>query len=254
VAKVFVGGAVRVEGGKPLFVEEEGEPLVVVSYEGPESSLLSRLIAGGRRGNEYWNPLSRVSMTLGMGGMGIFLAIAWGAEYFPSVIFISFLIALAPALVLLPPGLPFFFLYLRFWKRGLESRTLRDLLRLPLRFFDKDRPGQHGLESGPAMAALPEGGSYEMATVEGEPGDEFDLIVPEGRSGKGGSVPRSWVRFEPKGSDDPAARRIAIAGDPEALARRADRAAMMATAASGASLAFGILLNLVTAIVLWRGV
>jgi hypothetical protein len=243
-AKVFVGGAVVVEGGKPLFVEAPGEPLIVVSYEGHESSLLSRLVAGGRRRNEYWNALSRVSIALGIGIMGVYLSLASGGEYFPTVIFLALLVALAPVLTLLPPGLPFFFLYLRFWKKGLSSRTMRDLLRLPLRFF---RSETTRLPDGSMEALLPDGGTYTMRRMEGEPGEGFAVLVAGPRQ-----ATENWVVFGPEGTDDPAARRIAVAGDPESLAVLMDRKGKVSTMVAGLSLVAGIFVTIITAFVLWR--
>jgi len=243
-AKVFVGGAVRIEGGKPVFAEAPAEPLIVVSYEGTESTLLSRLIAGGRRDNEYWNPLSRVSLALGIGVMGIFLAIILRGDWFPTVIFLSLLIALTPALPLLPPGLPLFFGYLHFWRKALADRTIRDLLRLPLRYFVS---GESVEEDGGRSAPLPEGGRYLMKELSGPPDEGVDKLVPRSRH-----KTERWIDFSARDSDDPAARHIAIAGDPEVLAAEYDRSALWATLASGLSLAFGLTINFVIAFVLWR--
>jgi len=140
-AKLFVGGAVRIEGGKAVFREKPGQSLIVVSYAGSEENLLERLVSGGRRDNEYWNALSRVSLALGIGILTIFLSLVWKADYFPTVIFLSVLVTLFPVLALMPPGLPFFFLYLHFWKRGLAARTRRDLLRLPSTGMGEGRGG-----------------------------------------------------------------------------------------------------------------
>ena len=227
----------------PVFSESPGRSLIVVSYQGKEEDLLSRLIAGGRRGNEYWNVLSRISIALGIGIMVFCLAVFWSSDYFPTVIFLSSLVTLIPVLVLLPPGLAFFFLYLFFWRRGLAARTLRDLLRLPLRFFGDDRyDGRDGIRSAP----LPEGGEYRMIRNPGKLAESVPVL--ETSLGEAGD----WVLFEPIGSDDPGVRIVAVAGDPEILARKASSRALIATLASGASLGFGILLNLVAAFLLWR--
>ena len=113
------------------------ERLIALSWTGDEESLLERAIAGGRKENEYWSPLSRASLGLGLGLQGILLLLIW-TDAFPSVRYLSFLVGLSPILCLLPPGLPFFFLYLRSWRAGLRARILRDTSSLP------DTPGHSG--------------------------------------------------------------------------------------------------------------
>ncbi|HUX42983.1 MAG TPA: hypothetical protein VMV83_17620 [Rectinemataceae bacterium] len=240
-SRVFVGGRVRVEDGIPVFFNDAREPLIVVSYEGNEANLLSRLIAGGRVQNEYWNPLSRASLAFGMGTLGIFFAFV-GSHLLPTILFLSLLVSLAPVLSLLPPGLLFFFLYRRFWRKALDERVLRDLCRLPLR-FSRAADGSPAPQAGDAP--LPEGGFYRVRRGDIPAGDIATFVPWAGDKGP-------WTIFTPESTDDPEIRRIAVAGDPIALARRSERRALTATLLSGVFLVAAFMINLITAILLWR--
>lgn len=238
-ARVFIGGALSIEEGIPVFREAPGRPLIVVSYEGKDSDLFARLIAGGRVANEYWNPLSRASIGLGVGILGIFFAFA-GRHWLPTVLFLSVLLGLAPVLCLLPPGLPFFFLYRRLWRRSLDARVLRDLCRLPLRYLEEGE-GEPPLSEAP----LPGGGFYRVREVaEPPPG------CPRLRPGR--ETPASWNLFEAEGSEDPDVGCLAVAGDPRQLSRRSERRSLRATLLSGLSLGFALILTMVTAFLVWR--
>ena len=240
-AQVFVGGAVRIENGTPVFFDDAREPLVVVSYAGRESNLLSRLVAGGRVGNEYWNPLSRASIAFGMGSLGIFFAFA-GSHWLPTVIFLSIVAGLSPVMCLLPPGLPFFFLYRFFWRRALDGRIMRDLCRLPLRFRQR-RTGEREERTGDSI--LPEGGVYRVRVAAEPPAGTATLEPLPGYRGP-------WTVFTPESNDDPEVERLAVAGDPVALARRFERSALAATVFSGCCLAAALVVNSVAAFVVWR--
>jgi hypothetical protein len=239
--RLFVGGAVRIEDGKPVFHDSPGQPLLVVSYEGPDSSLLPRLISGGRRSNEYWNPLSRASFALGIGIEAILLAAALGSSWLPTILLLAFLVSLTPLLGFLPPGLAFFFLYLRLWRMGLESRIMRDLCLLPLRFFS----GREELAGdGSRAVPLPEGGAYVRSWTEGPLPEGIEVLEGEGETG--------WTLFTPELSSDYAVRRIAIAGIPEVRARDYSRRALLATLGSGLALFLALGSNMAVAVYLWR--
>ncbi len=240
-ARVFVGGAVKIEHGVPVFFDDPAEPLVIVSYEGDEANLLSRLIAGGRLGNEYWNPLSRASIAFGMGSLGIFFAFA-GTHWLPTVLFLSIIAGLSPVICLLPPGLPFFFLYRRFWRRALDERVVRDLCRLPLRFRRGLSPGD---EDRACDAPLPGGGLYRVRVSADLPEGVATFVPRPGDRGP-------WTIFTPESNDDPEIGRLAVAGDPGELARRAERSSLTATFLSGCCLAVALLTNVVVAFLVWR--
>ncbi|MFZ4617748.1 MAG: hypothetical protein ACOYM2_16325 [Rectinemataceae bacterium] len=139
--KLFAGGLLRFEGGTPVICGTGKEPLIALSWTGDEKSLLERAIAGGRKENEYWSSLSRASLGLGIGLQAILLLLIW-PDAFPSIRYLTFLVGFSPILCLLPPGLPFFFLYVRFWRRALLVRIERDVLTFPTNSFAKNHRDQ----------------------------------------------------------------------------------------------------------------
>lgn len=145
--KLYAGGLLRFEGGTPVIYGTAKEPLIALSWTGDEKSLLERAIAGGRKENEYWSPLSRASVGVGIGLQAILLLLIWPFA-FPSVRYLTFLVGFSPILCLLPPGLPFFFLYVRFWRLALLARIERDALALPSPFpTDASQKDHHGRTS-----------------------------------------------------------------------------------------------------------
>lgn len=127
---IFVAGKLVLEGGRPVFVDDPDEALVAVCHDGGEKRLPSRLIAGGRAPNEYWNYLTTISIALGLVAISTILLL-FRASLFPTLSAIVFLAGLSPVLPFAPPGLAFFLLYHGLWRRALSARIRRDLLRLP---------------------------------------------------------------------------------------------------------------------------
>jgi hypothetical protein len=241
--KLFVGGRLIVEGGRPVFVDEPERPLIVVSYDGDEAGLLASLIASGRPLNEYWNPATRISLAVGMtisSGLLVFFA---NRELFPTVRVLTFIAAMIPVLPLAPPGIGFFLLYRYLWRSALFLRTERDLVALPTRYFE---------EGGPESFALPGGGRYTRRSLpRGHPppaGAELREIksLRDRESG-------TWVVFEPEGTDDPAAEFVAISGEPIRLASMADRKSFALVLAAAAACGTSIVVNFVLAFLIWRG-
>ncbi|MGO8694895.1 MAG: hypothetical protein ACLQMF_14635 [Rectinemataceae bacterium] len=126
---VFVGGGLKVERGKPVFVDSLEKKLIAVTYDGSESDLVRRLVVGGRRPNEYWTALGPVSLAVGMTISSGLLFLLGSYTSFSTIRALSLLIAVIPVLPLLPPGLGLFLIYRRLWRRALAYRTERDLLR-----------------------------------------------------------------------------------------------------------------------------
>jgi hypothetical protein len=128
--RIFVAGHLSFDRGKPLFVDRPGEPLIAIAYDCPDGELVGRAVAGARHPNEYWNPLTRVSLILGLVAGSLILLVGAGSSPFPTVRALSFLAAASPALPFLPPGLFLFFADRQWWRRALERRIERDLASL----------------------------------------------------------------------------------------------------------------------------
>jgi hypothetical protein len=126
---VLVSGRLKVERGKPIFVDSPEERLIAVTYDGSDSDLVRRLVIGGRRPNEYWTAFGPVSLAIGMTVSSGLLFLLGSRTPFSTIRALSLLIAVIPVLPLLPPGLGLFLLYRRLWRRALLYRMERDLLR-----------------------------------------------------------------------------------------------------------------------------
>jgi hypothetical protein len=126
---ILVAGILVLEEGRPVFVDDRDETLVAICHEGGEERLLSRLIAGGRAPNEYLNYLTPISMALGLVAISAILLLA-RTSIFSTLSALIFLAGLSPVLPFAPPGLAFFLLYRRLWRRALSARIARDLLKL----------------------------------------------------------------------------------------------------------------------------
>jgi len=126
---VLVAGELVLEEGKPIFVEDPEEGLLAVFHEGGEELPPTRLIAAGRAPNEYWNYLTPMSMAAGLVAVSAILLV-FRASMFPTLRALVFLAGAGPVLPLAPPGLAFFLLYRKLWRKALAARTERDLLAM----------------------------------------------------------------------------------------------------------------------------
>ncbi len=220
---IFVAGLLALEAGRPVFVDAPEEPLIAVCHAAGERRLLSRLIAGGRASNEYWNYPAVISLSLGLAAISGVLLL-FGPSVFSTLRGLIFLAGALPILPFAPPGLALFFVYRRFWRLGLASRTTRDLLRLPLRQSVKRRALAEG-------EVPPEGSTW--------------LGAPEGEK-------RSITLFTARNPGDPGSEAFVVEGDPETLARRVERKAFLYAAAAGLSFGLAILVNFALAFAIWR--
>lgn len=222
---MFVAGQLSIEAGRPVFVDTPGESLIAVCYDGSDSGLLSRLVAGGRAPNEYWNLPTRISLAIGLAVIsGILLFL--NRSLFSSVRTLIFLAGAAPVLPFAPPGLALFFVYFRLWRRALAARTQRDLIRLPLRFSGERRILR-------ADEAPPEGATW--------------IGMPD----HGADESQALTLFTPAAGEGDV-QAFVVRGDPETLARRAERGATLYAAAAGLAFAFAIIVNFVLAFLAWR--
>jgi hypothetical protein len=230
---IFVAGALVIRDGLPVFVDSPDEALITVCHDGGTNRLLSRLVAGGRAPNEYWNYLTLISMALGLAAISVILLLM-RTTTFSTLRALVFLAGLSPVLPFAPPGLALFLSYNRLWRRALASRTTRDLLRLPLRYS----------EDGAAE-------TYRRRTLSrGEHAPDDATRICLSWNDKGGN--RARILFYPVNSEDPLAETFVIEGDPEAQARKAERGAFFYAAASGCSLGLAVVINFALAFLLWR--
>jgi hypothetical protein len=127
--KVLVAGMLRMRGGQAVFAAGNRAPLVVVSYDGAEDNLVSRIVAAARGRNDLWNGFTFASCAAGVTLLGLLLAMSQPMSFLPSVLFVSGLVALAPLVPFLPPGMLFVFLGNAVWRRRIGIMMRRDLAK-----------------------------------------------------------------------------------------------------------------------------
>jgi len=176
----FVFGTMILHSGRMVLGSGTSDELLAVMYEGHPSRFVSWAIQSGRQQNEFWNFLTPVSL---MVGSLSYLILTLGLGEYPIQRFwlaVSLLGALLPVLPLFPPGIGFYALYRRFWKKGRTFRVDRDVLSLPLLYFlppdiNSTEGGyrivkhlQTGDKSFPERVLLPDGQPYGRIAVTQE--------------------------------------------------------------------------------------
>jgi hypothetical protein len=242
-AKVFVGGLLVLRDARWTFVSTRENPLLIIFYDGPDSTLAARAIRAGRHRNEYWNRLTPYGFVLNAFSQIIIAASFLSRPAFRLTALAAFVALFAPLLPILPPGVLLTALYRRLWWRARIFRAYRDLARQPLKYFPPGDLSHGRLPGGEVYAAA------RRAVLRAEEG--FPLIIPEQRPRKG----ESWHVFGASGEDaspdapptlprDPFAVFGALPGEPETLARRYTLNAYILEIAGGVFVLAGIALNL----------
>ena len=176
--------------------------------------------------------------------------------------FARFAIGLAavPVLPLLPPGIVFFYLYRRSWRRGRLLRAHRDVLMAPLRYFAGDEPCV-SLPTGELYCreewrldaltqAFADGMAFIEPTIDAGP-TRWTRRRRRSTSGKAGT----GTVFGHPGSDwpvrpsDTLAEWIAVRGDPVVASAECQRQARRYELASAVILGGGLLVNFVLVLI-----
>jgi hypothetical protein len=260
--QIFVAGPLLAEEGQAVFRSRPRDPLLVVIYDGEESSILQRAIRSGRQKNEYWNQYTLASLLTGSFCLVLlaFLLLRTRGGGLPALVALT--LAFFPIAALLPPGVVLYYLYRYFWKKGRLLRAERDLLRLPVRYFEQaPRPSRSG--DGPeACILLPTGERYVRSEgfrrlVRGAPtirGYRFAARAEQRRQAYTlfGADDRAEEAPALRVPEDPMAELVLVLGDPVELARASDRRSLLYALLS-ACLMFGALaVNLFLLLVIWH--
>lgn len=252
--KVYVSGSLYGHQGQAVFRSDTNDPLTVVLYDGVEETILRRAIWGGRQRNEYWNQFTPASLAAGFLSLLILAYVLLRSPMMrlPALVSLSF--SLIPVIPLLPPGVVLHFLYRRLWRRGRFLRAERDLVRLPLRYFD----GQAVGEDGDTQAILPNGRPYACRVYRDY--TEFPPVKTGAKIRTTSLIPlsslsqREYFAFGTPVSidgeaqvakpDDPMAELVLIPGNPERLAASCDNRARLYEILAAGAFFTGILMNL----------
>lgn len=250
--QVFITGALFCEHGKSIFRSTKDTPLTVVIYDGGGQTILRRAIWAGRHRNEYWNPFTPGSISVGSFALLIlaYLLLRSPVLRFPAIV--SLTVSLFPLTPFLPPGLFMFFIYRRWWKRARFLRAERDMVLLPLRYFPDFDEGATTL-----LSRLPDGEEIVAERWEDEEASLERLgegkvrrasrlasrPLPErGRYVFGVRVPGSSALVP---ASDPMAELILIPGNPIELSRQCSRQARQFELLSTVAISAAVLTNLV---------
>jgi len=132
----FVSGELVNENGRSKFKNSKDNNLMVIIYDCDKADFYSHSILSGRQRNEYWNVLTPGTLTAGSFSLFIYFYLLIQIPYMHFVAVTALSFSLVPVLPFLPPGLVFYYIYRHFWKKARILRAERDLLKLPLNFFD----------------------------------------------------------------------------------------------------------------------
>ncbi len=135
-SSIFVCGNLYNENDQAVFKTIRKIPATVIIFEGDPEKLLKQTIWGGRHHNEYWNKLTPGAITAGSFSLFIlsYIYLRNPLARFPAIISLAF--SLIPLIPLLPPGVILYYLYRYFWKKGRTLRAERDIISLPLHYFN----------------------------------------------------------------------------------------------------------------------
>lgn len=127
VARAYVVGWARLDGGRMILGPAEGRPVLLIIHDGRDEDVERRTIWSGRQKNEYWNPLTQVSLVAGLLATSLIVSRVLSARTLPSIAAITVAAGLSPLLSLLPPGVLGFILYRSAWRQARYCRSRRDL-------------------------------------------------------------------------------------------------------------------------------
>ncbi len=146
-ARIYAAGGLGIKGGLPVFHGTPSEPLLILIHDGRDQDLARRTVWAGRHRNEYWNPVTLVSLTAGFLSSGAALYDLLRPPLLSLPAALAAALAFSPVLPFLPPGLAFLSAYRRLWARARRTRARRDLLRSGLEpVSGPDREGRRELE------------------------------------------------------------------------------------------------------------
>lgn len=257
--RIFLSGALYSERGQGVFRSNNRHPLTVVIYDGDQETILRRSIWGGRQRNEYWNPVTPASLITGSASLLLLSYNLFQTATMRFAALTSLTLSLTPLIPFLPPGLLFFFFYRYFWKKGRFSRAERDLIRLPLRFFDEKI-----IEDG-MTSTFPDGKQYgirlfhdrqnaieAMQTGKIRETSLRTMVKNNGRFFVFGTRERDGEIDRFVKSADPMVELLLIPGDPINISNECENFARTNEVLAGLAFAIGYIINFVCLFVLLR--
>ena len=247
--KVFVSGRLDTSGPHPTIRPVAGEPVLVVFYDGAESTLVRHCIWSGRQLNEYWNSVTPGALAGGVFALTVLTYFLLRQPLSVGYARLAIVLAAGPVLPLLPPGIVLFYLYRRVWRRGRILRAHRDVLLVPLRYFSYDEP----------CTALPTTELYcrresPVESLEASRAQGLTLLEAPAGDRRDDLWSRCTVFGHPRAGElvrpaDSLAEWIAVRGDPETASVMCQRRARRFELVSALVLAAGIAMNFLLVVI-----
>ncbi len=242
--RMFVYGALVEKNGKIVFSDTPETKLFVVIYDCSDEAFYSQAIWTGRQRNEYWNPATPGSLTVGSFSLFIYFYVLLQKSYMQFPAGISLLLSLLPLLLFFPPGLAFYYMYRHLWKNARMLRAQRDLVKLPLSFFPEGSVQK-------AVCSVPlslHHAQYEMQKYSHPIREQYEEKYIIRKTFFTGDM---FYLFQVKGPDgiplspgpDPMAENIIIPGNPLVLAGRSERRALKLEILSGTAILADVFIN-----------
>jgi len=255
--KVFASGRLDTSGPHPTIRPTAGEPVLVVFYDGAESTLVRHCIWSGRQLNEYWNSVTPGALAGGVFALTVLTYFLLRQPLSVGYARLAIVLAAGPVLPLLPPGIVLFYLYRRVWRRGRILRAHRDVLLVPLRHFDDDEPcttlpsAELYCREETAVESLEASFAGGLTLLEA-PADALKLAKPVDRRDDDWS--RCTVFGHPGAGGlvrpaDSLAEWIAVRGDPETASLLCQRRARRFELLSALILAGGLAVNFLLVVI-----
>jgi len=172
-ARVFIGGSLKMQNNRFIFVSSKEKPLIVIFYSCPDSSLTDRIIRAARTRNEYWNNITPVSLAMGALALVYIAASFLNRPAFRMTVITALVAIFTPILPVFPPGFLFTVLYRRMTWDARKYRAYWDLALLPMRFLS---PGQESciLNTGEKYGFL----KYDSLPPEAAQ-ENIPFLIPE---------------------------------------------------------------------------
>ena len=221
-ARVYVGGLLVYQDGRWSFASTKENPLMVIFYDGPDSSLTVRAIRAGRHRGEYWNAITPYALVIGALCQIIMAVLFLDRPAFRLTVIAALAALFIPLYPMIPPGLLFTVMYRRLTWRSRILRSYRDIARLPLRYLSR------------TWNLLPNGELYGCITCAELPPQARDIpfLLPELTKAKRGIPAESdvWYIFGalrpgealPVQPQDSFATFGILPGKPEIIAKRCE--------------------------------
>jgi len=133
--KVFIGGLIKLQNNRLIFVSTKEKPLIVIFYNCHESELTDQIIFSARSKNEYWNTITPVALGFGALALVYIAASLLDRPAFRLNVISALVAVFIPVLPFIPPGLLLIGIYRRMVWYSAKFKAYCDIARRPLQYM-----------------------------------------------------------------------------------------------------------------------